>query len=323
MTVMNMVEALNDALRIAMKEDERVMILGEDVGKEGGVFRVTSGLQQEFGEERAVDTPLSEGGIFGTSIGLAIGGMIPVCEAQFSGFIYPGFDQLISHAARMRTRSRGKYAVPLVLRSPCSGGIRALEHHSESMEAIYAHTPGLKVVMPSGPYDAKGLLLAAIKDPDPVIFLEPKRVYRAIKEEVPQEAYEIELGKANIVNEGSDLTLVTWGAMLRDVKKALEESEYSAEIIDLRTISPLDTQTIIDSVNKTGRLVIVQEAPRECSVSSEIAAQVVQKALTSLLAPIERVTGFDTIFPLYQNELLYLPSKERILKAIDKVMHFD
>lgn len=324
MVVTNMVQALNMALESAMKQNDKVMILGEDVGKEGGVFRVTAGLQKQFGKDRVVDTPLSEGGILGAGVGLSINGMIPICEIQFSGFVYPGFDQIISQAARMRNRSRGQFTCPMVIRTPCSGGIRALEHHSESMEALYAHIPGLKVVMPSGPYDAKGLMAAAIKDPNPVMFLEPKRIYRAIKEEVPEEDFDIELGKANVVYQGTDVTVVTWGAQVREVKKAMESlKEISVELIDLRTISPLDIKTIIESVNKTGRLVIIQEAPSECSVASEISAQIAQKAITSMLAPIIRVTGFDTIFPLYQNEMAYLPSTARIVDAIKKVKNYE
>ena len=252
MTIMTLVQALNSALRNELKYDKRVIILGEDVGKDGGVFRVTDGLWKDFGEQRVIDTPLSEAGIVGTSIGLAINGFKPVAEIQFDGFIYPGFDQLICHAARFRNRTRGRMTCPLVLRAPYGAGIRALEHHSESMEAIYAHTPGLKVVIPATPYDAKGLLAASIQDPDPVVFLEPKRVYRAIKEEVPDVRYTIPLGKANIVQQGSDVTLLAWGSMLHVTKQAVQQiaDSCSVELIDLRTLKPLDTTTIISSVTK-------------------------------------------------------------------------
>jgi len=320
MTVMNMVEALNSALEISLAKNKRVMILGEDIGKEGGVFRVTSGLQQQFGAERVVDTPLAESAIVGSAIGLSINGMIPIAEIQFAGFIYPAYDEIINHAARMRTRSRGKYSCPLVIRSPCSGGIHALEHHSESMESIYIHTPGLKVVMPSNPYDAKGLLISAINDPDPVLFLEPTKLYRSVKDEVPEEEYTIPLGVAKVIYEGNDLTVVSWGTMVREVKKAMEKSNRSIELIDLRTLSPLDMNTVLKSVQKTGRLLIVHEAPRTLGLGAEIAAQVANRALTYLLAPIERVSGYDTVFPLYQNEDKYIPSTERILDAIERVM---
>ena len=322
---MNMVDAINLALQQEMQKNKRVMLLGEDVGKEGGVFRVTAGLQKKFGKERVVDTPLAEAGIIGTSIGLSVNGFIPVAEIQFSGFIYPGFNQIISHAARLRNRSRGRFTCPLVIRSPYSGGIRALEHHSESMEALYAHIPGIKVVIPSTPSDAKGLLISAMRDPDPVIFLEPKRIYRAIKEEVPTKEYTIPIGKAKVIKEGNDVTIVAWGAMVREVSKAaeaLKDKEVSLEIIDLRTMSPLDTEAILSSVEKTGRLVIVHEAPLSGGVGAEISARINEKGILHLKAPIKRVTGFDTVFPLYQNEMKYLPSPERITKAIHEVMAY-
>jgi pyruvate dehydrogenase E1 component beta subunit len=321
----NMVDAINLALSQEMQKDKRVMLLGKDVGKEGGVFRVTKGLQKKFGKNRVVDTPLAESGIIGTSIGLAVNGFRPVAEIQFSGFIYPAFNQIISHASRLRNRSRGRFTCPLVIRAPYSGGIRALEHHSESMEALYAHIPGLKVVIPSTPSDAKGLLLSSLRDPDPVLFLEPKRLYRAIKEEVSTKEVVIPLGKANVVQEGSDVTLVAWGAMVRECQKAVEllkDKEVSLEIIDLRTISPLDTETIVTSVNKTGRLIIVHEAPKSCGLGAEISARVNEKSILHLKSPIIRVTGFDTIFPLYQNEMKYLPSPERIVSAIHEVMEY-
>lgn len=322
MAKLNIVEALNLALQQEMSKDKDVIILGEDVGVDGGVFRVTDGLIKKF-PNRVFDTPLAESGIIGASIGMAVYGLKPVAEVQFSGFMYPGFDQLISHASRIRTRSRGRYSCPIVVRTPCGGGIRALEHHSESTEAIYIHTPGLKVVEPSNPYDAKGLLISSIRDPDPVIFFEPMRVYRAIKQEVPEEEYAIELGKANVVKEGNDLTIITWGAMVRDVLKINEEvkDKYDLEIIDLRTLSPFDVNAIINSVKKTGRALVVHEAPKTLGLGAEIVAQINEKVLLSLEAPVFRVTGFDTIFPLAKLENYYLPTN-RIKKGIEKVMNF-
>ena len=322
MAKLNIVEAINLALNQEMSKDKDVIILGEDVGVDGGVFRVTDGLFKKF-PNRVFDTPLAESGIIGTAIGMAMYGLKPVAEVQFSGFMYPGFDQLISHASRIRTRSRGRYSCPIVVRTPCGGGIRALEHHSESTEAIFIHTPGLKVVMPSNPYDAKGLLVSSIRDPDPTIFFEPMRVYRAIKQEVPEEEYTIDLGKANIVKEGDDLTLITWGAMVRDVLKINEEikDEYDLEIIDLRTLSPFDISTIINSVKKTGRALIVHEASKTLGLGAELVAQISEKALLSLEAPVFRVTGFDTVFPLAKLENYYLPTN-RIKNGIEKVMSF-
>lgn len=322
MAKLNIVEAINLALNQEMSRDKDVVILGEDVGVDGGVFRVTDGLIKKF-PTRVFDTPLAESGIIGSSIGMAMYGLKPVAEVQFSGFMYPGFDQLISHASRIRTRSRGRYSCPIVVRTPCGGGIRGLEHHSESTEAIFIHTPGLKVVEPSNPYDAKGLLISSIRDPDPVIFFEPMRVYRAIKQEVPEEEYTVELGKANVVKEGKDLTIITWGAMVRDVLKINEEvkNKYDLEIIDLRTLSPFDIDTIINSVKKTGRALVVHEAPKTLGLGAEIVAQINEKALLSLEAPVFRVTGFDTIFPLAKLENHYLPTN-RIKKGIEKVMSF-
>jgi pyruvate dehydrogenase E1 component beta subunit len=322
MAKLNMVQAVNLALRQEMKKDKRMVILGEDVGKNGGVFRVTEGLLEEFGEKRVIDTPLSELGIIGTSIGLAVNGIHPVAEIQFGGFLYAPFDQIISHAARIRTRSRGRFTCPMVIRSPYGGGIRALELHCESQEAMLAHTPGIKVVIPSGPYDAKGLLISAIRDPDPVVFLEPMRVYRAIKEEVPEKEYTIPLGKANIIKEGTDLTVISWGAMLKYTREALEKTNYSTEIIDLRSIKPLDTETIINSVKKTGRCLIVHEAPKTCGFAAEIIAQINEKAFLHMEAPVVRVTGFDVPFPLYKLENYYIPDEKRILKGVEKVMKF-
>jgi pyruvate dehydrogenase E1 component beta subunit len=321
----NMVEAINLGLMEEMERDPSVMVLGEDVGKEGGVFRVTDRLQVKFGADRVVDTPLAESGIVGTAFGLAVKGLRPVAEIQFEGFLPPAMDQIISHISRIRTRSRGRFTCPLVIRSPFGGGIRAPEHHSDSPEAIFAHIPGLKVVLPSTPYDAKGLIVSAIRDPDPVLFFEPKRVYRAIKEEVPDGEYTVPIGKARVAREGSDVTIISWGAMMREVLRAaemVEEEGIGAEVIDLRTISPMDEATFLDSVRKTGRAVIVHEAPRTCGLGAEIIARINEKALLSLAAPVERVTGFDTVVPLMKLENHYLPSPERILRGIRKVMAF-
>ena len=324
MTKMNMVEALNLALNQEMKKDKDVIVLGEDVGVDGGVFRVTDGLYKKFGENRIIDTPLSESGIVGTSIGLAVYGLKPIAEIQFSGFMYPAFDQLISHVSRIRNRSRGRYKCHIVVRAPFSGGIKALEHHSESMEAIYVHIPGLKVVIPATPYDAKGLLISAIRDPDPVIFLEPKRVYRAIKEEVPEKEYTIPLGKAKIMKEGKDVTVISWGAMVRECMESSEllKGKVDLEIINLRTLSPVDIDTIINSVQKTGRVVIVHEAPRTNGFGAEISALINERALLNLNAPVKRITGFDTIIPLGKLEDYYLPDEKKIAKGVLEVMKF-
>jgi pyruvate dehydrogenase E1 component beta subunit len=308
-----------------MERDPTVMVLGEDVGKEGGVFRVTDGLQAKFGPERAVDTPLAESGIVGVAFGLAVKGLKPVAELQFMGFLPPALDQLISHISRIRNRSRGRYTSPMVIRMPYGGGIHAPEHHSESMEAILAHIPGIKVVIPSTPYDAKGLIVSAIRDPDPVLFLEPKRVYRAIKEEVPDGNYTVPIGEAKVIREGGDVTVICWGAMVREVLRAVEmvkEEGINAEVIDLRTVSPIDDSTYLDSVRKTARAVIVHEAPRTCGLGAEIIARINEKALLSLEAPVERVTGYDTAFPLMKMEQDYLPSPDRIVRGIRKVMAF-
>ncbi len=321
MTKLNIVEALNLALNQEMEKDNSVLILGEDVGIDGGVFRVTDGLYKKYGKDRVIDTPLAEPGIVGTSIGLAVNGFKPVAEIQFSGFIYSAFDQIISHAARIRNRSRGRFTCPLVVRAPYCGGIKALEHHSESMENIFVHTPGLKVVIPSTPSDAKGLLVSAIRDPDPVIFYEPKRIYRAIKEEVNEKEYTIPIGKAKIVKEGNDVTVISWGAMVRECLEAAEKIEASCEVIDLRTLKPLDIDTIINSVKKTGRVVVVHEAPKTSGFGAEIIALINEKALLSLEAPVKRVTGFDTVFPYAKMENKYLPD-ERIEKGIREVLEF-
>jgi pyruvate dehydrogenase E1 component beta subunit len=298
MAKMNMVEAINSGLMVEMEKDPSVVILGEDVGKEGGVFRVTDGLQQKFGLERVIDTPLAESGIVGTAFGMAVKGLKPVAEIQFEGFLPPAMDQIFSHICRIRTRSRGRFTCPMVIRSPWGGGIHAPEHHSDSPEALFAHTPGIKVVIPSMPYDAKGLIISAIRDPDPVLFFEPKRIYRAIKEEVPEGEYTVPIGAAKIVREGKDLTIITWGAMARESLRAAEMADkegIQVEVIDLRTIAPMDDATYMDSVRKTGRVVIVHEAPKTCGVGAEIIARINEKALLSLQAPIERTTGFDTV----------------------------
>lgn len=322
--IMNMVQAINSALRQEMERDESVVLLGEDIGVDGGVFRVTEGLWKTFGDNRVIDTPLAESGIVGVSIGMAVYGMRPVPEIQFDGFSIPALDQLINHASRIRNRTRGRFTVPMTLRIPYSGGIRALEHHSDSPETYFVHTPGLKVVVPSGPYEAKGLLASAIRDPDPVVYLEPKRIYRAIKEEVPEEEYTIPIGEAKIVQNGGDITIVTYGAMLRTVREAVEKisGKYSVEVIDLRTLSPMDTDTIIKSVTKTGRCVVVHEAQRTLGMAAEIIARINEKALLSLEAPVERVTGYDVVFPLPKLENYYLPNSDRIIDAIERTMKF-
>ena len=316
-------EAINHALFLEMERDPTVMIMGEDVGIDGGVFRITDGLIKKFGEDRVVDTPLAEAGIIGTAIGLALVGMKPVCEMQFDGFVYPAFDQIVNHAARMRNRSRGRFTCPIVIRFPYCGGVRALEHHSESAETYYIHTPGLKVVCPSTPYDAKGLMLAAIRDPDPVIFMEPKKFYRNIKEEVPDEDYIVEIGKARVMIPGEHVTVIGWGAMIPLILKVqpyFAQKGVNLEIIDLRTLSPLDTPTILESVKKTGRCVIVQEAPRTLGLAAEISAQIMENAVQFLQSPVLRVTGFDIIPPLLKLEDFNLPNEKRVIEGIDQVL---
>lgn len=318
MAMLNMVEAINSALRQEMAADERVILLGEDIGVNGGVFRVTDGLQKQFGVDRVVDTPLCESAIIGASIGLAMNGMRPVPEIQFEGFLGPAYDQIVNQAARCRTRTRGAFTCPLTIRVPIGGGIHAPELHSDSPEAIYAHTPGLKVVIPSHPYDAKGLLLSAIRDPDPVIFFEPKRVYRSFKEEVPEKPYTLPIGEAKILNEGTDLTLITWGASVFQCLGAIDRlpEEVSVELIDLRTIYPIDVQTIAESVKKTGRAIVVHEAPKTGGMGAEISSLIQEHCFLHLQAPVQRVTGFDTVMPLYKLENDYLPDAPRISTAI-------
>lgn len=324
MAKINLIQSIKSTLQQEMERDKRVILLGEDIGKNGGVFRVTEGLWQKFGDNRVIDTPLAEVGIIAVSIGLAVAGMRPVPEVQFDGFSIPMLDQIYNHVSRIRKRSQGKYSVPLVLRIPHGGGIKAYEHHSESLETFFSHIPGIKVVTPSGPYNAKGLLASAIRDPDPVVFLEPKRVYRAIKEEVPEKEYTIPLRKAEVVQEGNDVTIVAWGAMQKVVREAARElsGKYSIEIIDLLTLSPLDKETIIDSVKKTGRCVVVQEASRICGFGAELIAVIQEGSFLSLEAPIARVTGYDIPMPLPKLENYYIPDIVRINKAIDNTINF-
>jgi pyruvate dehydrogenase E1 component beta subunit len=321
-----MVDAIGQALNQEMEQDPTVVVIGEDVGKDGGVFRVTNGLVERYGESRVIDTPLAESGIVGFAIGMAVGGFRPVAEIQFSGFVYPAYDQIISHAARMRNRSRGQRTVPMVVRMPYGGGIRALEHHSESMEAVFAHIPGIKVVIPSDPYEAKGLLTSAIRDPDPVVFFEPARVYRAIKMDVPEEQYTIPLGEARVVREGTDLTLISWGAHVRTIKEAAErlgaDKSYDIEVVDLRTLSPFDFETVTRSVVKTGRAVIVQESPLSGGFASEVSAQLMERAILHLQAPVRRVAGFDTVPPLSKLEDYYQPSVDRVVDEVIATMEF-
>jgi len=316
-----MVEAINLALKQEMKKDKSVVLIGQDIGEDGGVFRVTEGLAKLYGNQRVMDSPLAESALVGTSIGMSIFGLKPIVEIQFEGFTLPALDQLISHASRIRNRSRGKFTVPMVVRFPTGGGIKALEHHSDSPEAYFIHTPGLKVVMPSGPYNAKGLLISAIRDPDPVIYMEPKKIYRAIKEDVPEEEYVIEIGKARVVKEGSDLTLITYGPWVKMAREVIEKmQDVDIELIDLQTLSPVDTETIVTSVKKTGKCLVVCEAQRNTGFASELAAIIVEKAFWSLEAPIERLTGYDVIVPLRLYEHYYLPSHQKIINAIERVM---
>ncbi len=324
MPVMNIIQAVNDALRIEMRRDPDVVVLGEDVGKFGGVFRATQGLQDEFGADRVIDTPLAEGGIIGTAVGMALYGMKPVPEIQFADFIYPAFDQIVNEVAKYRYRSGGQYACPLVIRTPYGGGIKGGHYHSQSPEAHFVHVAGLKVVVPSNPYDAKGLLISAIRDPDPVVFFEPKRVYRAAKGEVPEGEYEVPFGKAAVTREGTQVTVIAWGSMWHEADQAGREAEaegLDCEVVDLRSLQPLDTETIVASVSKTGRAVIVHEAPLTCGFGAELAAILQERCFLHLEAPIARVTGFDTPFP-YTLENEYLPRAPRILKAIRDTVRF-
>ncbi|WP_224333455.1 alpha-ketoacid dehydrogenase subunit beta [Haloprofundus halobius] len=321
---LTLVQAVRDGLYTEMQADDDVIVMGEDVGKNGGVFRATEGLWDEFGDDRVIDTPLAESGIIGTAVGMAAYGLKPVPEIQFSGFMYPGFDQIVSHMSRLRTRSRGRYTLPMVLRAPYGGGIRAPEHHSESKEAFYAHEAGLKVVMPSTPYDTKGLLISAIRDPDPVIFLEPKLIYRAFRGEVPEDDYTVPIGEAAVRREGSDVSVFTYGAMTRATMEAAEnlEGEVDVEVVDLRTVSPLDREAIVESFKKTGRAVVVHEAPKSGGLGGEITAIVQEEALVYQEAPVERVTGYDVPYPLYALEDYYLPNAARVEEGIRNAVEF-
>jgi pyruvate dehydrogenase E1 component beta subunit len=325
MKVMTLIQAITDAIDIKLNDDKNVVVFGEDVGVEGGVFRATTGLQKKYTEQRVFDTPLAESGLIGTAVGMCAAGLRPVVEIQFSGFLYPGFNQLLSHAARMRNRSRGRYTTPMVVRMPYGGDIRALEHHSESMEALLGHIPGLKVVIPSTPYDAKGLMIAAIESDDTVMVMEPKKIYRAIKQEVPTEKFSIPIGKAKVLQKGEDLTIITYGAMVRDVQRAvmaIKDRGWSVEIIDLRTIYPIDRETLANSIKKTGRMLFVNEGPTAFGVGAEVMAVANEEAFLSLEAPPRRLSGFDTVVPLPKGEHHYFIKPERIVYEIEKLMNY-
>lgn len=325
MTLMNMVQSINSALDIKLEEDPKVLSFGEDAGLEGGVFRVTENLQTKHGEERVFDTPLSEAGIIGSAVGMCMTGLRPVAEIQFSGFAYPAYDHIISHAARMHNRTRGRYDMSMVIRMPYGGGIKAIEHHSESMETLYAHVPGLKVIIPSTPYDAKGLLISAIESDDPIIYMEPKRLYRAMKQEVPDGKFQIDIGKAKIVQEGSDITVVSYGAMMKEAREAAilaQKEGYSVELIDLRTIYPLDRETVAESIRKTGRLLSVTEGPAFSGIGSELVTLANEEAFLSLEAPPTRLAGFDTIVPLPKGEHFYFHTADRILYEVEKLVKY-
>lgn len=324
MPQMTMIQAVNDAMHVAMGKDESVVTLGEDIGKKGGVFGATADLFDKFGEMRVMDTPLSECGIIGTAIGMSLYGLKPIAEIQFLDFIYPAFDQIVSEAAKMRYRSGGQWTCPMVIRSPSGGGIRGGHYHSQSSEAYFAHTPGLRVVMPSTPRDAKGMLLASIFNEDPVLFLEPKALYRHGKEDVEEGFFTVDLESARLVQEGTDVTLVSWGAMVTICEEAARlaaEKDISVEIIDLRSLLPWDVDAVLESVKKTGRCIAVQEAPRTCGFASEVSATVAEKAIEYLEAPIGRVSGFDTPFP-YTLEHVYKPDKKRVMNAIEYVVNW-
>ncbi len=321
---MNIIQAVNSALRLQMTSEPKAVILGEDVGKFGGVFRATSGLFDEFGEERVIDTPLAEAGIIGAAIGMAIYGMRPIPEIQFSDFIFPAFDQIVNELAKFRYRSGGQYPCPVVIRTPVGGGIRGGHYHSQSPEALFIHTPGLKVVIPSNPYDAKGLLMGALAQDDPVLFMEPKKIYRASRGEVPEEAYTVELGKAKVVSEGGQVTLIAYGAMvgvIQEAAKKAAEIGISCEVIDVRTLLPFDIETLTASVMKTGRAVVVHEAPKTCVFGAELCSSLYERCLANIEAPIERVCGFDTPFP-YSLEHEYMPNADRVLGAIRKTLEW-
>ncbi|MEM3791676.1 MAG: alpha-ketoacid dehydrogenase subunit beta [Candidatus Micrarchaeaceae archaeon] len=318
----NLVGAINNALNLLMEENDKIVLLGEDIGKDGGVFRVTEGLLEKFGEERVIDTPLAESGIIGTAIGMALSGLHPIPEIQFAGFMFLSFAQLINHAARYRSRSRSRFSVPMVVRTPVGGGVRALEHHSESPEAFYSHVGGLIVVMPSNPYDAKGLLIKAGRMNDPVLFLEPTKLYRLFKQNIPDEPYEVDIQKAKVLREGNELTIITYGTMVDLVLRTVENKKTDAEVIDLVTINPLDEDTILKSVKKTGRAMIVHEAPMSFGVGAEVSARIAEKAIYELDAPIMRVCGFSLPYPFPGYEKYFLPNEERISRSIDKIMSY-
>ncbi|HSR44021.1 MAG TPA: alpha-ketoacid dehydrogenase subunit beta [Acidimicrobiia bacterium] len=323
MAVLTLAQAVTDALDTALDQDDRVLLMGEDVGKTGGVFRVSNGLYEKYGPARIIDAPVAESGIIGTAFGMAVAGMRPVTEIQFMGFSYPAYDQIVSHVGRIRNRSRHRFTAPMVIRMPYGGGIGAAEHHSESTESIYAHTPGVKVVVPSTPYDAKGMLLQAIDDPDPVIFLEPIRLYRSVKEEIPDGPYRVPLGLARVLVPGEDVTVITYGAMTVEGRKAvaiLAQEGVSAELIDLRSIVPFDVDTVVGSVEKTGRAVVVHEAHRTAGFGAEVVAQIQERALFSLTAPVQRVTGWDMVVPLKLAEHHYVPTADRIVAAVGKTL---
>jgi|SRR5690625_3143684 len=326
MATLNLIQAINHTLDQQLEKNDKVVVYGEDVGHQGGVFRATVGLQKKYGEDRVFDTPIAESSIVGTAIGMAMAGLKPVVEIQFDGFVFPAYNQIVTQLARARNRSRGNYTAPVVIRIPVGGGIRGLEHHSESLETYLGHIPGIKVVIPSTPYDAKGLLTSAIKSEDPVIFLEPKRIYRSGRQEVPEEEYEIEIGKAKVLQEGDDITVVGWGAQLREINAAVKEieaeSDISVEVIDLRTINPIDTETIIESVKKTGRFLVVHEAMRTYGPGAELIALVNEKAFLHLEAPATRLTGFDVIIPLARGEKHFMINKDQVKAEIKKIVAY-
>ncbi|WP_435993712.1 alpha-ketoacid dehydrogenase subunit beta [Rossellomorea sp. LjRoot5] len=325
MKTLTMVQAITDAMRVMLKENEDVLLMGEDIGTNGGVFRATDGLQQEFGEDRVLDTPLSEAGFIGAAIGMGLNGFRPVTEVQFLGFIYPAYEQIMTHASRIRARTLGHFTCPMVIRAPYGAGVRAPEIHSDSTEALFTHMPGIKVVCPATPYDAKGLLIAAIEDPDPVLFLEPMRCYRSSKEEVPEEKYTVEIGKGKVVKEGEEVTIIAWGAMVKvaeDAAKEASEKGISCEVLDLRTLYPLDKDLISHSVQKTGRTVIVHEAHATGGVGNDVLAIINDKSFLYQKAPTERVTGFDTPVPYFGFEDFYLPDSKRVLAAVERVARY-